>query len=94
MIGIALWGLHLGMTQGLLAALVADEAPDNLRGTAFGVFNCVSGIALLAASTLAGALWEIVGPYATFMAGAAFTSVGLAGTVIALRRPPTPSSPL
>jgi MFS family permease len=86
MAGVALWGLHMGMTQGLLAALVADEAPINLRATSFGVFNFVSGIALLLASLIAGALWETVGPYATFMAGAAFTAIGLVGTAVALRR--------
>jgi MFS family permease len=53
----------MGMTQGLLAALVADEAPQNLRATAFGVFNFVSGIALLLASLIAGTLWDIVGPF-------------------------------
>jgi MFS family permease len=86
MAGVALWGLHMGMTQGLLAALVADEAPANLRATAFGVFNFVSGIALLLASLIAGALWGMVGPYATFMAGAAFTTIGLIGTAVVLRR--------
>jgi MFS family permease len=75
--GVALWGLHVGMTQALLAALVADEAPIDLRATSFGVFNFVSGIALLLASLIAGALWETIGPYATFMAGAAFTAIGL-----------------
>jgi MFS family permease len=86
MAGVALWGLHMGMTQGLLAALVADEAPANLRATSFGVFNFVSGLALLLASLIAGALWEMVGPYATFMAGAAFTAIGLVGTAVVLRR--------
>ncbi len=85
MVGVAFWGLHMGMTQGLLAALVGDEAPINLRATSFGVFNFVSGIALLLASLIAGALWETVGPYATFMAGAAFTAIGLVGTAVALR---------
>jgi MFS family permease len=86
MAGVALWGLHMGMTQGLLAALVADEAPAKLRATSFGVFNFVSGIALLLASLIAGALWEIVGPSATFMAGAAFAAIGLAGIALVLRR--------
>ncbi len=86
MAGVALWGLHMGMTQGLLAALVADEAPANLRATSFGVFNFMSGIALLLASLVAGALWEMVGPYATFMAGAAFTAIGLVGTAVVLRK--------
>jgi MFS family permease len=86
MAGVALWGLHMGMTQGLLAALVADEAPAKLRATSFGVFNFVSGIALLLASLIAGALWEIVGPSATFMAGAAFAAIGLLGIALVLRR--------
>lgn len=86
MTGVALWGLHMGMTQGLLAALVVDEAPVNLRATSFGVFNFVSGLALLLASLIAGALWEMVGAYATFMAGAAFTATGLVGTALVLRR--------
>lgn len=83
---VALWGLHMGMTQGLLAALVADEAPPNLRATSFGIFNFVSGVALLLANLIAGLLWETIGSYATFMAGAAFTVIGLVGTLIALRR--------
>jgi MFS family permease len=86
MIGVAVWGLHMGMTQGLLAALVADEAPQALRASAFGVFNCVSGMALLLASLTAGTLWENFGPSATFMAGAAFTAIGLVGTAALLRK--------
>jgi MFS family permease len=77
MLGVALWGLHMGLTQGLLSAMVADTAPAELRGTAFGVFNLVGGIALLIASVVAGALWEIAGPEGTFLAGAAFTAVAL-----------------
>ncbi len=83
MMGICLWGLHMGMTQGLLAALVADEAPPHLRATSFGVFNFVSGVALLLASLIAGLLWETFGPQATFTAGAAFTTIGLLGTAYA-----------
>jgi MFS family permease len=86
MTGVALWGLHMGMTQGLLAALVADEAPPNLRATSFGIFNFVSGVALLLANLIAGLLWETIGSRATFMAGAAFTAMGLVGTLIVLRR--------
>lgn len=78
MIGVALWGLHMGLTQGVLSALVADAAPDELRGTAFGVFNLVSGVAMLAASVVAGALWDTAGPAGTFLAGAAFTAIALA----------------
>lgn len=86
MIGVAFWGLHMGLTQGLLAALVADTAPPELRGTAFGVFNLVSGIALLVASILAGALWDVIGPDATFLAGAVFTAVALAVLPLARRK--------
>jgi MFS family permease len=73
--GAALWGLHMALTQGLLAALVAATAPADLRGTAFGVFNLASGAALLAASALAGYLWQTIGPAATFLAGAVFAVI-------------------
>ncbi len=79
MAGVALWGLHMGMTQGLLATLVAETAPAPSRGSAFGVYHLVTGIALLAASLVAGILWEWIGPSATFVGGAAFTAIGLAG---------------
>jgi MFS family permease len=88
MIGVALWGLHLGMTQGLLSALVADEAPENLRATAFGMFNFATGMALLLASLMAGFLWEQIGPSATFIAGAAFTGLGLSALYITHRANP------
>jgi MFS family permease len=84
MAGVAIWGLHMGFTQGLLSALVADTAPANRRGTAFGVFNLLGGIGALAASIIAGALWNVSGPEATFLAGSAFTALSLAG-VIAIR---------
>jgi MFS family permease len=87
MIGVALWGLHMGFTQGLLAALVADAAPPELRGTAFGVFNLLTGGALLAASVIAGALWDAIGPQGTFIAGAAFTLLALSGLLVLGRRP-------
>ena len=77
--GAALWGLHMGLTQGLLAALVAASAPEDLRGSAFGAFNLVCGIALLIASVLAGALWDAYGPALTFYVGAAFTTLAAAG---------------
>src|SRR5450830_41808 len=83
MAGAALWGLHMGLTQGLLAALVADTAPEELRGTAFGVFNLVSGVAMLAASVVAGALWDVAGPSGTFLAGAAFTAIALTALPLA-----------
>jgi MFS family permease len=68
--GAVLWGVHMGMTQGILAALVADTAPSHLRGTAFGVFHMVGGLCLLLASVIAGALWQAFGPGATFGVGA------------------------
>ena len=77
-LGAAVWGLHMGATQGLLSTLVADAAPADLRGTAFGVFNLASGLALLAASVIAGGLWALVGPAMTFYAGALFSSAALA----------------
>ena len=86
--GIALWGLHMGFTQGVFAAMVAQSSPPALRGTAFGVFNLASGIAMLAASALAGALWQFVGPAATFTAGSALAALSFAITVFAIRRSP------
>ncbi|GIL01621.1 MAG: MFS transporter [Alphaproteobacteria bacterium] len=77
--GVVLWGLHMGLSQGLLSALVADRAPAELRGTAFGMFNMVTGAALLAASIVAGALWDVAGPAGTFLAGATFALVSLVG---------------
>ncbi|SDR48181.1 Predicted arabinose efflux permease, MFS family [Burkholderia orbicola] len=74
LVGVALWGLHMGMTQGLLATMVAQAAPAELRGTAFGVFNLISGIVTLVSSVVAGALWDRVGAAATFYAGAAFSA--------------------
>ena len=75
MAGCCLWGLHLGFTQGVLAKMVADTSPPDLRGTAFGVFNLLMGVALLLASLAAGALWDHVGPEATFLTGAGFAAV-------------------
>jgi MFS family permease len=85
-IGVVLWGLHMGLTQGLLAALVADAAPRELRGTAFGMFNLLGGIALLAASIIAGALWDATGPRGTFLAGAAFAAFAFGGLLAIQRR--------
>jgi MFS family permease len=82
---LVLWGLHMGLTQGLLSALVADAAPEKLRGTAFGVFHFVSGAALLAASLIAGWLWDAYGAAWTFYAGAAFTALALLG-LLSVRR--------
>lgn len=73
-VGIALWGAHMALTQGLMAKLVADNAPDALRGSAFGLFNLATGVALLAASVVAGILWDQIGPGATFIAGASFAA--------------------
>ena len=85
-LGVALWGLHMGMTQGLLAAMVADAAPADLRGTAYGMFNLVGGLALLAASVVAGALWDAFGSRATFLAGAGFAVVALLALVPVARQ--------
>ena len=82
--GAALWGLHMGATQGILAAMVAAAAPTELRGTAFGVFNLTGGLALLAASSIAGGLWTAVGPSLTFYAGAGFSSLALAGLLLSI----------
>ncbi len=79
MLGVTFWGLHMGFTQGLLATMVADTAPEELRGTAFGVFNFAGGLAMLAASVIAGALWDAYGPGMTFLAGAAFAVLALIG---------------
>ena len=77
--GVAVWGVHMGLTQGVLAALVAASAPADLRGTAFGLFNVVSGAALLIASALAGWLWDFFGPPTTFYVGAAFAAIAWMG---------------
>jgi MFS family permease len=81
-LGVGLWGLHMGLTQGLLAVLVAASAPVDLRGTAFGVFNLATGLVLLLASVVAGLLWSHLGPSATFVAGAVFTAVALGGLLL------------
>ena len=83
--GVVLWGLHMGLTQGLLSAMVANSAPEDRRGTAFGVFNLASGTAMLAASVIAGALWEYVGPASTFWAGAVLAAASLLLTRFARR---------
>lgn len=75
--GLVFWGVHMAATQGLLATMVADAAPAHLRGTAFGFFNLGSGLAMLAASVLAGFLWDRLGPSATFYVGAAFAGIAL-----------------
>jgi MFS family permease len=83
-LGVALWGLHMGLTQGLLASLVADTSPAPIRGTAFGMFNLITGSATLVASLIAGALWDQIGPTGTFLAGAIFTAIALL-TLLPLR---------
>ncbi len=76
-LGVSFWGLHMGITQGLLNALIADNTPAPLRGTAFGVFNLVSGVAVLVASVVAGLLWDVFGPRVTFTTGALFSGLAL-----------------
>jgi len=91
-LGAALWGLHMGFTQGLFAKLVADAAPAPLRGTAFGIFNLVGGGALLLASAIAGVLWSVFGASAAFLAGAAFATLALLGLILYRRKPQDNSS--
>jgi MFS family permease len=78
-LGVVLWGFHMGFTQGLFATLVADASPPELRGTAYGFFNLLTGVAMLVASVMAGALWDATGPEGTFVAGACFAFLSLAG---------------
>ncbi len=85
LLGVALWGVHMGMSQGLLSAMVADSAPADLRGTAFGVFNLFAGVAMLAASVIAGWLWDSAGSAATFHAGAGFAAIALVWLLVARR---------
>ena len=82
LVGVGLWGLHLGVTQGLLATMVADTAPADLRGTAFGFFNLASGVTMLIASVLAGFLWDQLGASFTFYAGAVFCGMALTGLTL------------
>lgn len=86
LVGVGLWGLHMALTQGLLSALVADSAPPHLRGTAFGVFNLAAGVALLAASAVAGLLWDRLGAAVTFEAGAVFAAASLVGLLLVVRK--------
>ncbi|MFZ6843003.1 MFS transporter [Undibacterium sp. RuTC16W] len=84
--GVALWGVHMGMTQGLLASMVAATAPADLRGTAFGFFNLISGAGLLLASLVAGLLWDQLGAAFTFYAGAGFAVLTLIGVLLFPRK--------
>lgn len=77
LLGVSLWGLHMGITQGLLATMVADTAPVDLRGTAYGLFNLASGLAMFVASVLAGLLWDGLGASVTFYAGAIFSGLAI-----------------
>ncbi|MDY0309178.1 MAG: MFS transporter [Castellaniella sp.] len=84
--GAALWGLHMGFSQGILAAMVADTTPVGLKGTAFGIFNLASGLCMLLASVLAGWLWQVWGPAATFLLGAVFAVLALLGLAVPVGR--------
>ena len=81
-IGIVLWGIHMGITQGLLSTMVADTAPADLRGTAFGFFNLLSGVALLFASVLAGWLWEQYGSSFTFYGSAVLSALAMLSLLV------------
>jgi MFS family permease len=87
-LGVILWGLHMGFTQGLFASLVAETAPAELRGTAFGMFNLLGGGALLIASVVAGWLWQMAGPSVTFLCGAIITLASLSALLVMRRRLP------
>jgi MFS family permease len=87
-LGVMIWGLHLGLTQGLFAALIADAAQPELRGTAFGIFNLVCGVATLAASVAAGALWDATGPQGAFLGGVGFALLALLGLIVFRNRLP------
>lgn len=86
-LGVALWGLHMALTQGLLATMIANAAPPDLRGTAFGMFNLVCGVAMLMASGLAGWLWDRFGAPTTFVAGMAFSAMALMGLALRSQTP-------
>ena len=86
LLGVAVWGLHMGFSQGILASLVADTTPANLKGTAFGLFNLASGLALLLASVIAGWLWQEFGAAVTFYAGAGFSTVALLLMLMLMRQ--------
>ena len=79
LVGAALWGLHMGLTQGLFSAMIADAAPAHVRGSAFGVFHLLSGVVIFAASLIAGGLWDAFGSPAAFLAGAGFAALALVG---------------
>ncbi|ODU34706.1 MFS transporter [Sphingopyxis sp. SCN 67-31] len=81
-VGVGLWGVHMAATQGLFAKLVADRSPSDLRGSAYGIFNLITGLALLAASVIAGLAWDAAGPAATFLVGAGCAVVALAGLLV------------
>lgn len=78
-LGVILWGLHMGFAQGVLSALIADTAPQHLRGTGFGLFNLITGLKMLAASVIAGAFWQGFGSSITFYAGTGFAALSLLG---------------
>jgi len=86
--GAVLWGVHMGLTQGILAALVADVAPAGQRGTAFGVFHLVTGLATLMASLIAGALWQQIGPVETFSVGALLAALCIPAVIVLVPRSP------
>lgn len=90
LVGAAFWGLHMGFSQGILAAMVSDAIPTNLKGTAFGIFNLVSGMSLLVASLLAGWLWQFHGSFFTFMMGLISASLALALLCYKEKIMPTP----
>jgi MFS family permease len=90
-VGTALWGAHMALTQGIFARMIADSAPEQLRATSFGAFWFVTGIATLLASLGAGWLWDRQGPSATFITSAILAAVALAMLSL-LEKEPRPSA--
>lgn len=76
-LGVVLFGMHLGATQGIFSAIVSEVAVSHLRATAFGVFNFFSGIALLVSGLVAGGLWELFGAQYCFAGGVVFAVLTL-----------------
>ncbi|MGH9665906.1 MAG: MFS transporter, partial [Bryobacteraceae bacterium] len=92
-VGVMLWGLHMGLSQGLLTAMVTDTSPSDRRGTAFGLFSLLTGVAVIVASILAGELWDRIGAPATFYAGAGFAAIAMLGLLAQFLAPPKKGTP-
>jgi MFS family permease len=92
-LALALWGLHLALTQGLTASMVAASAPPERRGTAFGLFNLISGLAMLIGNLGGGLLWDFSGPAVTFTASAIVLGIALLLLPLVDREPAIAATP-